>query len=424
MRVLHVITTLAPAGAAHQLRLLVRDLPHDCEVATLSRHEAPSRPLIGPIRAGGTRVHELGSDGEHPLTGVAALRRLIRRGRFDLVHTHLYQATVQGRLAAGLAGVPGVATEHAIDDGFDARPAAGGRWLYLAGERLGGVTIAVSPAVASRLREWGVPGSRIAVVPKAVDVTEFRYDPALRAAARARLGIAPDATVVGGLGRLEPGKRFDRLIRAVTDLPDATLLLVGDGSARVALERLAEIEGVADRVVFAGPVGHAREMLCAMDVFASPTDREPSGRQAFGLSVLEAMAAGLPALYATCPPLERLAAARAAVRGTRRFSSRDPQSLRRALRAELLCFEERRRERLAPRTAGHRYDAGHVAASVERIYERVGRRRGLIGPARRRRSSPCAANTGPATGVPPASAEPAPAPALRAGRPGYSTSGR
>jgi glycosyltransferase involved in cell wall biosynthesis len=224
----------------------------------------------------------------------------------------------------------------------------------------------VTPAVAGRLRAWGVPDARVTVIPKALDPAEFRYDPGLRATARARLRIAPDAPVVGGVGRLAHGEGFDRLIRAVGEAPGATLLLVGDGPARVALERLADIEGVADRVRFAGAVAHPRAMLCAMDVFASPT-----GPQTFGLVVLEAIAAGLPALYATCPPLEELASARAAVTGTHRLSPRDPESLPRALRTELLSHQERQGARLPARTAGERYSATGLAASVARVYERV-----------------------------------------------------
>lgn len=353
MRVLHVITALGEGGPEHQLRLLVDRLPHECEVVTLS----PPGAVGDALRARGTTVHEV--TGRRGLGAVGPLRRLIRRGRFDLVHTHVHRACVPGRFAARLAGVRRVvATEHRLG-------ATAGR-LYLAGERLGQVTIAASPAVARRLAEWGVPDERIEVIPKAVAPAEFGYDPRLRAAARARLGIAPGAAVVGGVGRLEPGERFDRLIRAVAEAPGATLLLAGDGPARDALGKLAAIEGIADRVVFAGPVAHAREMLCAMDVFASP------GEDTFGLVVLEAIAAGLPALYARCPPLEELAAARAAVEGARRLTPHDRESLPRALRAELLCLAERHGERLPARAAGPRYDADHLARAVDRVYSRTG----------------------------------------------------
>jgi glycosyltransferase involved in cell wall biosynthesis len=364
MKVLHVITALPADSAAHHLRLLVRELPHHCEVATLS---GPG-PVAAALRAGGTRVHEITARGDRDAPVVLKLRRLIRSGGFDVVHTHLYRACVHGRFAARLAGVPHVvATEHSLGDEVieGRRATAGVRALYLAGERAGRVTIAVSPAVAGRLRDWGVPESRITVVSRGIDPGEFGFDPHLRAAARARFGIAPDVPVIGAVGRLEPGKRFDRLIRSLGTMPAATLLLVGDGSARPALERLAAIEGVTDRVVFAGTVGHTRDVLSAMDVYASPSDREE-----FGLAVLEALAAGLPALYATCPPLEELARARCTVAGTQRLSG-DPESLPRALRAELLCLAERRGHRLPARSVGGRFDAARMAASVEQVYDRV-----------------------------------------------------
>jgi glycosyltransferase involved in cell wall biosynthesis len=360
MRVLHVITTLAPGVAEHQLRLLLRRSPYDCEVVTLSE----TGPLAAAIRADGIPVHELAGAGNSDLAAIGQLRKLIRLGHFDLVHTHRYRGCAQGRPAARLAGVQAVvATEHG--DGITR-----GGALYLAGERLGRMTIAPSPAIADRLRARGVPEARLTVIPPALDISEFRYDPELRSAARARLGIAPDVPVIGGVGQLVPGKRFDRLIRAVGEAPGATLLLVGDGPARAALESLAMIEGVADRVVFAGAVGHVREMLCAMDVFASPSEQD-----ALGLVVLEALAAGLPALYAACLPLEELAAARRAVDGSQRLTPHDPESLPRALRAELLCLAERRGGRLPVRSAGSRYDAAHMAAAVGRLYQRVAGRR-------------------------------------------------
>jgi glycosyltransferase involved in cell wall biosynthesis len=354
MKVLHVISDLAPGRAEHQLRLLVRRLPYDCEIATLAAGGA----LAAEIRESGIRVHDLPGDGRSP---VSELRRLIRRGRFDLVHTHRYAAAVPARLSARLAGVPVVSTEHG--DGLQP-----GHRFYRAGERLGRMTIAVSPAIAGHLLECDVPADRIALIAPGLDPAEFTFNPRLRAAARTRLGIAPGTAVIGGVGRMVPGKRFDRLIRTIGETPGAVLLLVGDGPAHAALQRLAAIEGVADRVVFAGEVAHAREMLCAMDVLAAPADHDVA------LTVLEGMAAGLPVLYGACPPLEEEAAARRAVDGSQRLTPHDPESLPRALRAELLCLAERRGGRLPVRTVA-RYDAARTAASVSRLYETIVARR-------------------------------------------------
>jgi glycosyltransferase involved in cell wall biosynthesis len=380
MRVLHVITGLAEGGAEHQLRLLLRRLPHDCEVATLSNPGAVARA----IRADGITVHEFTMTSNRDVSVIRDLRRLMRDGRFDLVHTHLYRACVHGRVAARLAGVPHiVATEHSLGDGVieGRRASLGVRALYVATERLGEHTIAVSGSVAGRLRAWGVPAQRISVIPNGIDAAEFRFDPQVRRTVRARLGIAADTVVVGGVGRLEPTKRFDRLIRAVREVPGVTLLLAGDGSARPALERAAAEAGITDRVVFTGAVGHAREVLCAMDVFASPSDQET-----FGLAVLEALASGLPAVYAVCPPLDELAASagergNTTAPGARRLSH-DWESLSRTLRAELASLSERDGARLpVPAVVAH-YDTARLATAVTRLYERVAAR-----PVRRHQSA-------------------------------------
>jgi glycosyltransferase involved in cell wall biosynthesis len=371
MRVLHVITGLNAGGAEHQLRVLLRRLPYDCEVVTLSN----PGPVAEAMRADGVTVHELTMSSNHDLRAIGKLRRLMKDGRYDVVHCHLYRACLFGRVAARLAGVPTiVATEHSLGDGVieGRRTSLGVRALYVATEKLGHATIAVSESVAGRLRGWRVPARRISVLPNGIEPGEFAFDPRLRWQARARLGIAQDAVVVGGVGRLEPSKRFDRLIRAVAEIPDVTLLLVGHGPARAALEQVAEIHGVGHRVVFAGAVGHARDMLCAMDVFASPSDSET-----FGLAVLEAMACGLPALYAVCPPLDELTAPGGHgppdTPGARRLSTY-PEALPRTLRAELACLSERRGGRLpVPDVVAH-FDTASLAVSVGRLYERLAAR--------------------------------------------------
>ncbi|MCC5477261.1 glycosyltransferase [Streptomyces sp. NPDC059680] len=311
MRVLHVITGLGVGGAEQQLRLLLRHLPVRCDVVTL----ANPGPVAEGLRADGVHVTHLGMRGNRDLGALPRLARLIRAGGYDIVHTHLYRACVYGRIAARLAGVRAVvATEHSLGDSQIERRrlTAGVRALYLAGERLGRATVAVSPTVAERLRRWGVPGPRIRVIPNGIDASLFRYDAARRSQARAFHGIPQDAYVVGGLGRLAEGKRFDLLVRALDGLPgDVRLLLVGGGCEEEALRRTAHALGVADRLVLTGerpclPAPRDRtpglpSLLSAMDVLAAP-----SAEEAFGLAVLEGLAAGLPVLYTTCPAVDDL----------------------------------------------------------------------------------------------------------------------
>ncbi|MFI9392166.1 glycosyltransferase [Streptomyces bauhiniae] len=310
MRALHIITGLGVGGAEQQLRLLLRHLPVECDVVTLTN----PGPVAAGLRADGVRVADLAMGGNRDLAALPRLARLIRRGNYDLVHTHLYRACLYGRLAARLAGVRAVvATEHSLGDSqMEGRPLNSGvRALYLAGERLGRSTVAVSPTVAARLTRWGVPEPRIAVVPNGIDLDPFRFDPERRVRVRAQLGIPEGAFVIGGIGRLAPGKRFGILIEALAQLPsDCRLLLVGGGPEEGALRRTAAAAGDSDRVLFTGEVPGLPDgssgpdlpaLTSAMDVLAAPSPEE-----AFGLAVVEALAAGLPVRYASCPAVEDL----------------------------------------------------------------------------------------------------------------------
>ncbi|MEU1327823.1 glycosyltransferase [Streptomyces microflavus] len=361
MRALHVITGLGVGGAEQQLRLLLRHLPVECDVVTLTN----PGPVADGLRADGVRVVHLGMRGNRDLSAVGRLTRLIRDGRYDLVHTHLYRACVYGRIAARLAGVrAAVATEHSLGRAeIEGRPLTRGiRALYLSTERLGAATVAVSSTVAGRLRDWGVPADRIRLVPNGIDADLYRFDPDRRLAVRAALGIPDDAFVVGGVGRLVPGKRFDVAVRAVAALPGARLLLAGDGPEAGALRALAARLGAADRIRLlgecssggGGPVPGVPALLSAVDTFVS-TSREES----FGLAAVEALAAGLPVLHDACPAIDDLSAAHAP--GATRIAG-SPDELTAVLRQRIQACPDRRPP---PRAVGH-YD---IRRSSERLMD-------------------------------------------------------
>jgi glycosyltransferase involved in cell wall biosynthesis len=130
---------------------------------------------------------------------------------------------------------------------------------------------------------WRLPQSRLRLLPNGVDLARF-------AAAGTRAGGQP--VVIGTVAALRPEKNISRLIRAVARLPAAAparLMIVGDGPERAALQALAVKEGVGKRVVFAGHRTDPAPLYADFDIFALSSDTEQ-----MPLSVLEAMASGLP----------------------------------------------------------------------------------------------------------------------------------
>ncbi|MFI9365698.1 glycosyltransferase [Kitasatospora sp. NPDC053057] len=370
MRVLHIVTGLASGGAERQLHLLLRHLPphQRCEVLALTNPGT----VADALRADGVTVHHLGMRGNRDLGALPRLVRLVRAGRYDLVHTHLYRAQLYGRLAARLAGVRAVvSTEHSLHAGvIEGRPVTRGvKGLYLAAERLGSTTVAVSRQVAQTLRSWGVPPTRIELIPNGIDTAGYRRPPAERSAARGRvraeLGLPEGSWVVGGVGRLVPGKRFEVLVAALVDLDPATrLMLVGEGPERAELERRATELGVRERLVLTGERDDVPDLLAAMDVLAAPSTAET-----FGLGVLEGLAAGLPVRHSACPALDELPPS--AAPQARRIPS-EPAAYAAALR-DLRQLSGHIADPLPhPPAVGH-YDIARVAADLGALYDRLAR---------------------------------------------------
>lgn len=154
---------------------------------------------------------------------------------------------------------------------------------------LSDIVVSNSEAGAAYAVELGADPERVRVVPNGRNVEQFRSADA--ADVRAELAIDDDELVVGTVGRLIERKGHAELITAWADVrtrvPNARLLVVGDGVQREALQAHAEAVGCADSVEFLGRRDDVPELLAAMDVFAFPSHFE-------GLpgAVIEAMAAG------------------------------------------------------------------------------------------------------------------------------------
>src|SRR5205085_11032354 len=139
---------------------------------------------------------------------------------------------------------------------------------------------------------WRLPASRLLYVPNGVDCDRFTAtgDPAVRAGA----GIPDcDVPLVGTVARLSPEKNLHRLIDAFAMVlraeRRALLVIIGDGPERDSLAEHVRAKGLESFVIFTGKYPHPERLLPFLSVFALSSDTEQ-----MPLSVLEAMAAGVP----------------------------------------------------------------------------------------------------------------------------------
>lgn len=227
---------------------------------------------------------------------VLRLARLLRRERVDVLHTHHFEESVLGAMAAALARVPMVFGRH-YDADFYLVARGAKRRLLLGVEgfanRRARVVVVPSQQIRDLLIRQGVPASKVAVVPYGFDFDAARYRPVApdeSAAVRRELGLN-GGLVIGNFGRHHSLKGQDHLVRAFAQLArgtrDARLVMVGDGPAHADLRALAASLGVADAVLFTGWRRDAARFMAAVDVVAHPTLVD-----AFPQVVIEALLAG------------------------------------------------------------------------------------------------------------------------------------
>jgi glycosyltransferase involved in cell wall biosynthesis len=234
-------------------------------------------------------------------------RRILRAGRYDIVHSHVGWPSGLVLWQASLEGIPKrIAHSHNSDD---LNPHSLLRNAWRAGMRAGirkyataGLACSVAAAQFLFGSQWRLD-PRIRVFHCGINLEPFRTAPS-REEVRSEIGIPIDAPVVGHVGLFEPRKNQAFLLQVAREVlkarPEAWFLMVGDGPSRPQIESMARDLGIEKNVVFAGQRSDVpRLMLSAMDVFAFPSTEE-------GLAIVltEAQAAGLRSVASDAIPAE------------------------------------------------------------------------------------------------------------------------
>ena len=325
MRVLQLIDSLPLAGA----EVLVKDVAPrlrnrgiECEVAVLRRLHSP---LESTLLDAGVPLHSTGVRNLYSPRQVKPLAKLIRQ--FDVVHVHLFPAQLWAVLGVARLSkpIPLVTTEHSTSNSrrrwwlrsFDA-------WLY----RHYLAIACNSEATAKDLIRWCPSAEpKVRVVQNGIPLNDFET------AQPDESGVPSNVTRLVFVGRFEVPKDHVTILRALAIVPKVHLMLVGDGTLRSSIEKLARSLGVTERVSFLGRRQDVARILKASDIYVHSATFD-----GFGIAACEAMAAGLPVIASDVPGLADI------VRGAGvLFPVGDDAALAREIQ-ELVASPERRRE--------------------------------------------------------------------------------
>jgi glycosyltransferase involved in cell wall biosynthesis len=295
VRVLHIIDSLDLGGAQTALLNLVKYAD-----ASRFQHEVAAMHGEGMFAAEfhalGVKVHSLSAH-RWPPGYLASLPALLRRGNFDIVQCHLFASNWIAKPIAALCGARCIYHHDQCNDAFRANsPVA--VFVDALTNRLSTRILAVSRSVeAFNLHAEAMPREKVTWLPNSVDLAQFcPADDAQRRKAREQFGLPLDAFVIGGVGRLTPQKNFGLLLDA-TPTEGAIVVLFGSGPEEAVLRARA-----AANVKFMGTVSDRAAIYHALDVLVLPSRFE-----GLPMTVLEAMASGVPVLASSVDGVRELA---------------------------------------------------------------------------------------------------------------------
>ena len=303
--VLYIVDGLGLSGKTKAMVDLVAGLDPERYRAHVICFDTEESPLAERLKSLAVPVDEIPCPDRLNVGVMARIGGVVRRLRPEVIHCYNPRTMLYGGTVARMAGVrAALGTLSAF-----ACLTPDGSYRFLP-QRL------VSTSRRNRVRNWVAAGlvrtvvtvsrslgenfcrynhislARLRVVPYGVDVQRFTSVTADRIAAfRHRHNIAPEATVIGSVGRLVEQKDYPTQLRAfalaAAKNPTLVMLLLGDGPLRGEIEALAGSLGIAGRMRFAGHSNEVPVALRAMDIYVLASKFEP-----YGVALLEAKAAG------------------------------------------------------------------------------------------------------------------------------------
>lgn len=286
LRVLMVESERGWRGGEAQLRLLMKGLL--AEGVTVELAAPPDSEIVRRSEVLNVPVHPVSIAGGMDTVSAWRLRRVIKRGRYDIVHSHASHAhSVAFMACATLKRRPFQVVSRRVSFAVAANRLSGAKYRYGAD-----LYLAISNDVRDVLVECGVPAEKIRLVPSGIDLAAFEN---IRGSdyVKSELGITEETPVIGNVAALTPNKSQTDLVRAariVADrIPRVKFVVVGEGQARGELEALIRELNLEGNVAL---TGFREDRLEIMSTFTSFV--LSSRLEGLGTSVMDAQAMGVP----------------------------------------------------------------------------------------------------------------------------------
>ncbi|WP_296009650.1 glycosyltransferase family 1 protein [uncultured Adlercreutzia sp.] len=292
LKVLQVVTTLDRGGLETVLLNYFRNIDKNEIQFDFLKHRDHRGAFEDEIESLGGNVFSAPRANPFDPRYYSSLRHFFNRhGDYAIVHSHINCMSFLPLLAAQGSGVPiRIAHSHNTSQERDFR------YPIKMACKKGIPLVATDLAACGRdAGLWLFGGRPFDVIPNAIDVESFRFDPGIAKETRARLGVSPETMLVGHVGRFNQQKNHLFLLeifRHVVELyADAVLVLVGGGALEDGIRGRVASLGLSQNVIFTGPRSDVSRYYQAFDVFALPSLFE-------GLPtvLVEAQASGLPCL--------------------------------------------------------------------------------------------------------------------------------
>ncbi len=312
MRVLHLINALNKGGIEKWLISMLEEIPRDlCEMDVLCKG-TDTGPWTETVEMLGATVYHFPLRPSH-IGFVRGLSNTLRTGGYDLVHNHLHAYGGCATWVARKAGIPVFTTLHSTWFGPE------NAWLSIPvlrhlrrvyatvsmrySLRESDLVGCVSQAIIDYLKPENLGiAHKFRIMPHGVDVPEQPTD-AERTAFRSEFGWPPHTPIVCHVGRFFPQKNHAMVIevfsRVLPHVPNARLLLIGDGPLKSNIASMIESRGMDESVLLVGLRDDVPSLLTKCDLFLFPSLVE-----GFGLAPLEGTAAGLPVVATRIPGLQ------------------------------------------------------------------------------------------------------------------------